>query len=153
MNKRKKLLYGEKFDIESFADLLAMMAIDEESFSLLEQTTINLLISKRTNKGDILTLKSIMQKIKVNAVRNLLYDIDNENTDTALELIKQEGERVETILKRAKIGLFEVLLEVSRKMFMFTNERWFIMQVEKKFTVYLVYIGYIGADDNSDFEF
>lgn len=153
MDKRKKLLYGEKFDIESYADLIAIMAIDDEIFSLLEQATINLLISKRTNKGDISTLKSIMKKIKVNAVRNLLYDIDNENTDTALELIKQEGERVETILKRAKIRLFEVLLEVSRKMFMFTNERWFIMQAEKKFTVYLVYIGYIGADDNSDFEF
>lgn len=136
-----------------YADLIVIMAIDDEIFSLLEQATINLLISKRTNKGDISTLKSIMKKIKVNAVRNLLYDIDNENTDTALELIKQEGERVETILKRAKIRLFEVLLEVSRKMFMFTNERWFIMQVEKKFTVYLVYIEYIGADDNSDFEF
>lgn len=140
MDKRKKLLYGEKFDIESFADLIVIMAVDEEIFNLLERAILNLLIQRKVDRMYILEFQNIMQKIKVDAMKNLIDEVDGENIDTALKIIDNEAEKMDIVFNRANIGLFDILLEISKNMFMFTSERWFIMQSDKMFVVLMAYV-------------
>ncbi len=141
------ILYGEKFDIHSLSDLMVIMSSDPDDIDILEQAIEGLLIDKRTTRKDILACQRILHKIKAKAIVESIVDdiddpqgIDNGNVDMVLEAIEENSRKIEKILKRNNITLFDVLVEVSKRKLQNSDERWFTLPNKYGFTVLIAYI-------------
>ena len=150
------ILYGKKFDIHSLSDLAVIMSGDSEDFDIFEQAVVSLLKKKETKDKDFQGCKRIIQKIRIEAIVEFIvdesdYEVDNGDMDEILSTIENNSTKIEKILKRNNITLFDVLVEVSRRKIQNSDERWFILPSRHGFTVLIAYID--GTAHNTEIFF
>ena len=137
------ILYGEKFDIHSLSDLLVIMSGDSSNIDLLEEIIVNLLARKKSQGKDIQVCRDELKKIRTETVVDFIdigSEFNDNDIDDTLDTIEKNGRKIEKILKKNNVSLLNVLVEVSKKQFQYSDERWFILPNKYSFTVLIAYI-------------